>query len=115
MGECDAYWDFVATILIAAHEYDRSRERWKRQRGEVTHVDSGRVAQETRDDSMASARLLFEDYVAARGYVCDDCSGTLAYERHEAVEEDRPAVVVFRCQSCGREKAIEVTRNDVER
>ena len=36
VAQCEAYWDLVATILIAAHEYDRSRERWEAGRGQAT-------------------------------------------------------------------------------
>ena len=113
VAECEEYWDFVATVLIAAREYDRSRRRWEAGRGQTTRTDTERLSQQSRDDSVASARVLFEDFAAARGHVCPDCSGPLAYVRYERAEKDRPGVIAFfRCQSCDREITVEVAEDD---
>jgi hypothetical protein len=114
VGQCAAYWDLVATILIAAHEYDRSRKRWEEGRKESTRADSKKVSRKSRDDSTASERVLFEDFAAARGHVCSECSGTLAYSHFKPAEEGKPTATAFyRCQSCEREESIEVSRDDL--
>ena len=113
--ECQEYWDFVATILIAAHEYDRSRRRWEDQREHPTHTSSNEVARQARDDATDSVRILFEDYAAARGRLCAECSGELRYVRQEpsGTAESPMATVTFRCQCCDRETAIEVGVDEI--
>ena len=118
--QCDAYWDLVATILISAHEYDRSRRQWEAGRKQATHADTESVSQQSRDDGTASAQILFEDFAAARGHDCPECSNTLTYVRHEqpkvdeSTETDEPTVkVFFRCGSCDCETTIEVSHDDI--
>lgn len=115
--ESREYWDLVATVLIAAHEYDRSRRRWEERREHPTHTSSNEVARQARDDATGSLRILFEDYAAARGRLCSECSGELRYVRQEpsGTAESPMAIVTFRCQSCGRETEIEVGHDDVAR
>jgi hypothetical protein len=113
-GQCDEYWDFVATILIAAHEYDRSRRRWDERRGQPTRAASDRLPAQARDDSVASARVLFEDFAAARGLHCPRCSGPLDYVRYETPPDGSSGVAVsFRCRSCGEQTTVPVERGDV--
>jgi hypothetical protein len=115
IAECSEYWDLVATILIAAHEYDQSRRRWEDSRGQRIEVDTNIVSQRSRDDAIGSVALLFEDYAAARGIVCPECSGAMSYVRHESHGGDESNVTVnFRCAPCDRETAIEISRTDLE-
>jgi hypothetical protein len=111
----EEYWDMVSTILVAAHEYDRSRQRWDETRDHPIHTSSDLVEQQARDDATASLRVFFEEYVAARRQFCSECSGPLSFVRHEpAGTADSPAAIVyFRCTSCNRETAIEVGQSDV--
>ena len=53
VGDCPAYWDMVAAILIAAHEYRRSHERWDERRG-VREISGG----ENRTDPARTMRRL---------------------------------------------------------
>ncbi len=115
IAECSEYWDFVATILTAAHEYNHSKRRWEESRGQHTEVNADIVAQHSRDDAIASAAVLFDDFAAARGLVCSECSTSLSYARHESQGGEEPIVTAyFRCKSCSNETAIEISRSDLE-
>jgi hypothetical protein len=115
IAETEEYWNVVSTILVAAHEYDRSRQRWEELRNHPIQTSSDLVAQQARDDATASARVFFEEHVAARGQLCPECSGRLAFLRHESVgTADSPAALAhFRCMTCNRETALEVGPSDV--
>ncbi|MCI0380096.1 MAG: hypothetical protein L0215_21135 [Gemmataceae bacterium] len=113
--ETEEYWDMVSTVLVAAHEYDRSRRRWDETRDHSILTSSDLVEQQARDDATASVRVFFEEYVAARRRFCPECSGTLSFVRHEpGGTADSPAAIVHLiCMSCNRETAIEVGQDDV--
>ena len=114
MANCPQYWDVVATILIAAHEYEHARQRWEQTRGQVTHAGTDRVAAQTRDDAVASARILFEDYAAARGVICPACAGSLSYVGHELFDSPEDVVAVrFVCQLCQRDRQVTITAADL--
>ncbi|MFV1967238.1 MAG: hypothetical protein ACC628_17555 [Pirellulaceae bacterium] len=114
IADCPEYWSLVATIMTAAHEYDRSRCRWEELRGKATDVNTDTVAQHTRDDSTASVAILFEDYAAARGLVCPDCSAVLSYLKHEIrYDEEAVAAVDFCCSSCSHRTTIEISYADI--
>jgi len=101
VGTCEEYWGLVATILIAAHEYEHSRSRWDETRGQPTYADTEAVARQTGDAGEASVRLLFEDFAAARGIICPHCSEALDYAGHEIVDaSERSVSVEFHCPSC---------------
>jgi hypothetical protein len=65
IGESLEYWDVVATVLIAAHEYNASRERWELNRGSKPVTSTAAIEGKTRDDATASAAVLFEDFASA--------------------------------------------------
>ncbi len=107
------YWDLVATILISAHEYNRSRENWEETRGQTTVTDTNQVNQQARDDALSSARLEFEDYAAARQIVCPQCSGSLSYSSHEIPEPDECAVKVdYSCKCCSAPHSISIDSHE---
>ncbi len=110
------YRDMVTTILVAAHEYDRSRRRWEDQRGQGTPGAREAANERHRDDGAASAKILFENYTDRRRKSCSKCSGRLSYIRHEPVATTDPpaAVAYFRCQGCGHEQSLRVSQDDLE-
>ncbi len=109
------YRDMVTTILVAAHEYDRSRRSWEDQRGQSTQKSKKDVKERPRDDGTASVQILFENYTNRRRVSCSDCSGTLSYVRHEPVATtDPPAVVAyFRCQACAHEQSLKISQDEL--
>ena len=113
--ESEEYWDLIATVLIAAHEYDHSRRRWDEQRGHFSNSGDNEVGTMSRDDAMDSAQILFEDYAIRSGRKCPSCSNSLGYVSHDlAGTADLPtAIVTFRCDACGHTTQFEVTRDDL--
>lgn len=57
--------------------FGESEERYHK--GQSTHADAERVSQHSRDDAVASARVLIEDYTAVRSILHLECSGTFSY------------------------------------
>lgn len=116
IGSSAEYWNLVAMIMIAAHEYDWSRRRWEETRGQSTRADLASITLRARDEGVASPRLVFEDYAAARGIVCSECSAALSYDRYDPADAEDPtprARVYFRCISCGHEQTVEVGADDL--
>ena len=110
------YRDMVTTILVAAHEYDRSRRRWEDQRGQGTPGAREAANERHRDDGAASAKILFENYTDRRRKSCSKCSGALSYVRHELLDDvDSPTVLAyFRCQECKQERQLKIKQSDLE-
>jgi hypothetical protein len=113
-GSCAAYWEMVATLLVAAHEYHRSRERWDEKRGEREAVAKSRSGERIRDDAEPAVGLALEDYVRDRGYLCSSCGSPLAYARREAATDcGREAMVIFRCRDAGHENPVAIKAEDL--
>lgn len=114
VGDCPAYWDMVAAILIAAHEYRRSHQRWDERRG-VREISGGENRTDpARDEAPASTALLFEDYARARGIGCTRCAAPLVYQHADLPGEGRSEVrVVFRCRDAGHERSVSITEEDL--
>ena len=117
IGECPEYWDVVATILIAAHEYSASRERWELNRGSKPVTSTAAIQDKTRDDATASARVLFEDFATKRGVVCPACFAPLRYDRFEAVVDEVRTVrandviaALFAWQISGSDRQLKADR-----
>ena len=108
------YWEMVATFLVAAHEYDRSRRRWEVQRKLPTQTNSEVVAEKSRDDGIPTPGRLFEDFARRRRVLCPACSGTPSYARHQSLETTDPpsAVVFYRCQKCHHEWSLDISGDD---
>jgi len=115
--EADAYpeyWEMVATILIAAHEYKHSHEQWKQSRTDHQLTDSETVSRQARDDGVVSAALMFEDYAASLRILCSACAGPLHYESHRLPTEDcSNTEVTFRCRACDEPNLISVSADDL--
>jgi hypothetical protein len=113
-GSSAEYWELVATILTAAHEYWHARDHWDATRGEKTIVSGDAVGRHARDDADASVGMLFEDFAAARRIICSDCSGSLEYLEHGLPREGECTVcVTYRCRSCARQIPIPVEETDL--
>jgi hypothetical protein len=83
VGTCPAYWDSIATILIAAHEY--------------------KMVRASRDEAAPPVATTLEDYAAARGIACGSCGGPARFAgRGPLPIGDEDALVEFRCHGCGR-------------
>jgi hypothetical protein len=106
-GSCAAYWEMVATLLIAGHEYHRSRRRWDERRVvREVGVDSHGEGP-IRDDAPPAVGLALEDYARARGDVCTSCGSPLAYERRDIpADPARGVVFIFRCRNGGHENPV---------
>jgi hypothetical protein len=115
VSTCPEYWDVVATILEAAHEYVHARDQWEASRGHVTHggtVVADRAAANHAPDSVA---LFFEDIAAGQHLACPTCQQNLEYSSHETSNEDEDRVqVVFRCPS-GHEHKVTWTEEELRR
>jgi hypothetical protein len=113
-GSCAAYWEMVATLLVAAHEYHRSRERWDEKRGERKALAETPDRERIRDDAEPAVGLALEDYARACGHVCSSCGSPLDYVRRESsADGGREAMVIFRCQDAGHENSIAITAEDL--
>lgn len=99
VATCPEYWDVVAVILQAAHEYDHARRQWEATRGSGTYADSEAVDNKSRDDAVASARILFDDYAAKQKMVCSTCKKALSYVDHELTDVEETVLVNYRCPS----------------
>jgi len=98
-GECAAYWDLVAAILTAAHEYRHARDAWSATRGVKT---GGGAAVAVAPASAPSLGALLEEHAAGRGRRCPRCAGPLGYVGHEPPAAGAAgAAVDYRCRSCG--------------
>jgi hypothetical protein len=114
VGECPAYWNMVAAILIAAHEYRRSHERWDEERGVRETSGGANRPDPPRDDARGSLALLFEDYVQARRIGCPHCPAPLVYRHVEPPGEgSSEAHVVFRCRDAGHETTLSIREEDL--
>jgi hypothetical protein len=114
VASCPEYWEnVVATILVAAHEYEHSRERWEATRGNVAFSDSNAVARAKRDDGEGSAALLFEDFAAKRKLRCLQCGLELTYSSYAYPEEGEGRVLVaFRCRN-GHDRSVCITEEEM--
>lgn len=115
VGTCPEYWDVVATILTAAHEYDHARDHWEATRGSVTYNGMEAMNQAVRNEATDSVALLFEDYAGKRRLVCPQCRQQLAYSDHQTPKEGEDwALVVFRCRS-GHSLSVPITPEELLR
>jgi hypothetical protein len=103
VGDCEAYWELVATILVAAHEYRLARDRWDQTR--VTRIIPGsgdRAAEAVGDEDGPSMALALEDYAAECGTTCPSCAGAA---RVAGAEPDslggESSRIEYRCRACG--------------
>lgn len=114
LGTCPAYWDMVATILIAAQEYDHSRQRWNAsRRGREIGSPPGRP-EPARDDAPAAVGLLFEDYLQSRHIACPRCRAPLTYGHHEPPTDGGSEVrVVYHCRDAGHQVTITIPEDDL--
>jgi hypothetical protein len=113
VATCPEYWEVVAMILVAAHEYDHAREHWDATRGRVTYGGTAAAYDAARDDATASVALLFEDYAAGRRLVCPECKQKLSYSCHEPSKDGEDWVLVrFRCPS-GHDHSVPITHEEL--
>jgi hypothetical protein len=114
IGTCPAYWDMVAAILIAAHEYAHSHRRWDAtRRGREIGSPTGQP-EPARDQATASFSLLFEDYVRAHSIACPQCQAPLSYARHQPpAAGDSEVRVVFHCRDRGHELTLAIHEDDL--
>jgi len=107
---CPEYWAAVATILIAAHEYKASHDRWEANRGRTVITNSDIVSNQAHDTAAASPPLLFEDYASDAAIVCSNCAGPLRYESFRPPTDSSPDIEVsYRCQACNEQSLISVS------
>jgi|SRR5580765_3926051 len=99
VATCQEYWDAVATILIAAHEYDHARKAWKATRGAVTYSGTTAGDRVARDDASPSVAHCFEEFAAKNQLVCPRCKQQLTYSSHQYPEEGEEVCVSYRCHS----------------
>jgi hypothetical protein len=108
-GSCPAYWEMVATVMIAAHEYRRSHALWDDRRGVRTVGVDSCPGGPPGDDAPPAVGVTFEDFARDRGHACASCGGPLAYVRHDdPVGAAREVRVHFLCRGGGHEAVVEV-------
>jgi hypothetical protein len=113
--DCPEYWRMVASILIAAHEYRHAHERWNVSRGVARTSIGDNGVDPARDDTVASAALLFEDYAHRRGIHCPQCHAPLVYRHFEPPGPGRSEVRVgFRCRAAGHETSVLIREEDLQ-
>jgi hypothetical protein len=114
VGTCPAYWEMVATILIAAHEYSYSRQRWDATRRSREIGSRAGQPEPVRDDAPASVSVVFEDYLESHRIVCPRCLAPLIYARHELPANGGSVVQVsFRCRDAGHEMTVAIGEDDL--
>lgn len=116
VGECPEYWDVVATILIAAHEYRASHKQWDLTRGKKAVTSTNALAGKARNDSTASTAVLFEDFADKRGITCSSCSAPPRFDYFEP-EPGQPATVTayFNCPKCENSLSVQVSYDDLQK
>jgi hypothetical protein len=114
VGTCQAYWDVVATILIAAREYKNVYDNWNDTRKSRSIVGSGTYAAEAeRDESPPPVALALAEYAAANEIVCPACGGPIRFAGRDIPSHDTESTHVdFRCQTCAHLFAVTVTIAD---
>ncbi|MBL9165609.1 MAG: hypothetical protein JNL18_22990 [Planctomycetaceae bacterium] len=108
------YWQFCGSILLAAAQYHRSRDRAKSLRS--IGADAAASAEPNQStDNQQSVAAAIEDFLASRGEKCE-CAGQLAYLRHTPISDDpNGADVAMACKCCGRESAWQLDRAEFAR
>jgi hypothetical protein len=103
VGDCEAYWELVATILVAAQEYKRARERWDLTRSRRTISGSGdRAAEAAGDEGGPSMAMALEDYASASGIACPGCAGAARFAGTDPEWlEDGTSRIEYQCRACG--------------
>jgi len=102
VGSCAAYWDLVATVLIAAHEYKQARDDWDRTRTTRAVTGGDRADGTTRDEGPPPVATALEDYAAAHKIVCPGCGGPVRFSGQVSEPAgDEGVSVSFRCHACG--------------
>ncbi len=115
-AECPEYWKMVASILVAAHEYQHAHQQWDDTRRVATASIEDNGLDPARDDAQASPALFFEEYLQARSIDCPQCHAPLAYRRHEQPDEGTSEVrVVFRCREARHETTLSIPEEDLRR
>jgi hypothetical protein len=116
VGAAPAYWDLVAALLIAAHEYKLVRDHWDQTRTSRTLAGSGdRAADAIRDESPPPLATELEDYAAARAIHCPACAGAARFVRNQAPAHEAEAVRIdFECATCGHPFDAIITVTDFE-
>jgi hypothetical protein len=111
---CHAYWEMVAAILSAAHEYAHSYQRWTDSRPGRPIGSQDSHPELAQNDSPPSSAWVFEDYVHNRGIVCRQCRAPLLYQHHEFPGDGEFEVSVhFRCQGSGHPITLPITHDDL--
>ncbi|MBA4107549.1 MAG: hypothetical protein C0485_17570 [Pirellula sp.] len=100
VGQHDEYWNLCGSILVAAAEYDQSRERAESSREVHGNVrpDADRAISCNDEPTIAEA---LEDYFAARRIRCN-CAGELNHLSHVPSADGEQSVVTMTCIACGR-------------
>jgi hypothetical protein len=112
---CPEYWDVVATILEAAHEYVHARDQWEATRGNVTQGGTVVADRAVGNQAPGSVALFFEDFADGRQLVCPTCQQELDYSSHETSNEDEGRVqVLFRCR-VGHEHQVSWTEEELRK
>jgi hypothetical protein len=107
------YKAVVATILMAAHEYDHARRHWKRTRARPT-AGRPRTAKELREAVTPPVSRLLEEFARAQNWECPQCQRMLQYVSHAYVTDDKDCIRVrYRCR-LGHEAFHLVTAEQID-
>lgn len=105
----DEYWDLVATILAASHEYAHLREQANAARrlsaGALPSSSRQSAAQPAPDREQVAA--LFDQYATEVLLTCQTCSGSVSYVDAKA-GTGGGAVVTYVCDKCGKTGAVDL-------
>ncbi len=114
--DCEEYWRLVGSILIAAHEYNESRNRRKESRGNVTLVSSEAASLASLEDTDISIVEAFEQVAAVAGHRCSKCDESLKYRGHTPRNDDKSTVDAdFKCKACGNQMTFPVSCEEIRR
>ncbi len=108
VGDSQEYWNVVQTILVAAHEYKQSHERWNNARGQ-TEISLPAVVEQTSSGEPApSFEEVFEAYASEHSIICKKCPAPLEYINHDPVAKGESSPVTYRCSRCQLPRTINV-------
>ena len=116
VGSSEEYWNIVLTILIAAHEYRGSHQRWNESRGQTEFANNKAVTLAKQGEKTFSETEAFESYVAENLIFCEKCSGILEYKNYAIEkEEDSPCIATYFCSQCQYPQIVEIQFEDFQK
>jgi hypothetical protein len=98
-GQQEEYWELCGSILVAATEYIRSRDRAESRRSTRSDVPPD-IERGMGGDEEPSISQTLEDYFAARSVRCD-CAGELKHLSHAFSDDGAQSEVTMTCAECG--------------